>query len=565
METQVAKNSGRSVWVLGAVAVVMGLVLGAVAVVVLRPEASHAAVTLERADVSGDDPFSDSVTTGAVPVIEQPAVQAASAVRASLPADASTSVLVATGTAPGLYGGTGDAHVCDAAKLVSYLNDHQDKAQAFSEVLGITPEGIGDYVATLTPVVLISDTVVTNHGFKNGHATTLTSVLQAGTAVMVDPQGVPRVKCNCGNPLTPPQVVPSADWRLHGNAWDGYDTASVTGVVAGDAVTEFRVCHLRTGEIYTVPAGSTLTNGTPPPNIDGDYTIALRADYALTDPTSSADLAAGCPTAGLEGAVLVIRGTRATIDRVGQLGNMEGIVEGAPAGSPDFLAQMQRDLNGAVITVHPTNGATPEIVFAVVPSDTMLAGTVRLTDKGRSVAGDDCAAGVVATSGGSSASTTPTTSATTSTTTAAAPTPVAGTDLRSADWGNRTYHVSDDCQGPDITLRNGAWQDAQGLFGVRLAGVIYGDLTGDGQDDAVVMLECFAIGGNAYPATPNFVFTSNASGPVQLGDAFEGNKAAIVGNTVQTTDGVWGANDPRCCPSSYETTTWRYQNGAWVS
>ena len=90
-------------------------------------------------------------------------------------------------------------------------------------MLGITPEGIGDYVATLTPVVLLSDTVVTNHGFKNGHATTLTSVLQAGTAVMVDPQGVPRVKCNCGNPLTPPQVVPSDDWKVHGEAWDGFD------------------------------------------------------------------------------------------------------------------------------------------------------------------------------------------------------------------------------------------------------------------------------------------------------------------------------------------------------
>ena len=142
METQKVEST-RSTWVAVAVAVVFGLVLGAIGVVVFWPEdSSAAAVTLQRADAPGDDPFTDSVQTGAVPVIEQPAVQAASAVRADLPHEVKTSVLVATGTAPGLYGGTGDAHVCDAAKLVSYLHDHPDKAQAFSSVLGITPEGI---------------------------------------------------------------------------------------------------------------------------------------------------------------------------------------------------------------------------------------------------------------------------------------------------------------------------------------------------------------------------------------------------------------------------------------
>lgn len=277
MEAQQAGKSTRSAWVVGVVAVVAGVVLGAIAVMVFWPEDSGAeAVTLERADTPGDDPFTESVQTGEVPVIEDPAVDAASAVRADLPQDDATAVLVATGTAPGLYGGSGDVRVCDAAKLVSYLGDNPDKARAFSEVLGITPEGIGDYVGSLTPVVLMSDTLVTNHGFQDGRATALTSVLQSGTAVMVDAQGVPRVKCNCGNPLTPPQVVPTGDWDVRGDGWDGFDEASVTGIVAGDTVTEFTLCDLVTGKKFTVPVGSTLTDGTPPPNIDGDWTIELR-------------------------------------------------------------------------------------------------------------------------------------------------------------------------------------------------------------------------------------------------------------------------------------------------
>ena len=76
-----------------------------------------------------------------------------------------------------------------------------------------TPAGIGAYVDSLTPVVLTDDTLVTNHGYRDGHATTLPAVLQAGTAVMVDTLGVPRVKCNCGNPLTPPELVEAT---LHG-------------------------------------------------------------------------------------------------------------------------------------------------------------------------------------------------------------------------------------------------------------------------------------------------------------------------------------------------------------
>src|SRR5204863_5628304 len=138
------------------------------------------AVTLEPVASTGTDPFTSSVAVG--PVAIPARVQAITvATRKTLSANPKTHTLVATGTAPGLYGGTGDTHVCDQQQLVGFLQQHPDKAAAWAGVLGITTGNIASYVATLTPVLLTNDTLVTNHGYRNGHATTLRSVLQAGT------------------------------------------------------------------------------------------------------------------------------------------------------------------------------------------------------------------------------------------------------------------------------------------------------------------------------------------------------------------------------------------------
>lgn len=52
-----------------------------------------------------------------------------------------------------------------------------------------------------------ADTRVTNHGFADGRATEIQSILQAGTAVFVDDTGLPVVKCSCGNPLGRPAAL----------------------------------------------------------------------------------------------------------------------------------------------------------------------------------------------------------------------------------------------------------------------------------------------------------------------------------------------------------------------
>lgn len=108
------------------------------------------------------------------------------------------------GNTTGLYGGTLNNSSCDPQAMVAFLRVNPDKAAAWAGVQGITPADIPAYVADLTPLILHADTAVTNHGFSNGKATTVYSVLQAGTAILVDKFGVPRTLCYCGNPLTVP-------------------------------------------------------------------------------------------------------------------------------------------------------------------------------------------------------------------------------------------------------------------------------------------------------------------------------------------------------------------------
>jgi len=107
--------------------------------------------------------------------------------------------------------------MCDAEQLISFLKANDDKAKAWVEALNADPNlrwekgaltvaDIPAYVAKLTPTILRADTLVLNHGYKNGKPTYLNTVLQKGSAVMVDQYGVPRVRCYCGNPLATPKV-----------------------------------------------------------------------------------------------------------------------------------------------------------------------------------------------------------------------------------------------------------------------------------------------------------------------------------------------------------------------
>lgn len=167
---------------------------------------------LQPAAAQGPDPFTDSTAT--------PTATPAPVTRTQQPGR-SGGVRSISGGTPGLYGGTVRTSSCDVNRQIAHLTADRARGRAFAQVEGISQGSVPAYLRSLTSVVLRADTRVTNHGYRDGHATGYQSVLQAGTAVLVDNRGVPRVRCACGNPLTPARATGGGP-GTSGRPWSGY-------------------------------------------------------------------------------------------------------------------------------------------------------------------------------------------------------------------------------------------------------------------------------------------------------------------------------------------------------
>lgn len=246
--------------------------------IVTKDDTSSAGeIFLEPVSFTGADPFSDSIDTHN----DRTTSTTAPVIPTTAPADpdAESATRSVPGRWPGLYGGTRNAAECDPEQLVAFLDDNPEKARAWGGVLGVAPADIADYVDSLTPVILQRDTRVTNHGFRDGRATSLQSVLQAGTAVLVDRFGVPRVKCGCGNPLLEPERVPSTP-RYTGERWPTFSPANVINVSVDVEVTNLVLVNVAGGDPFTRPTG---TDGSE----DGDIVVDDLCSLFPDDPSCS--------------------------------------------------------------------------------------------------------------------------------------------------------------------------------------------------------------------------------------------------------------------------------------
>ncbi|GGT13149.1 hypothetical protein GCM10014713_02050 [Streptomyces purpureus] len=186
------------------------------------------AVTLQPATVPGPDPF----TASTVGVPAPPPKTPPPATGAARP-DAAPAMRAVSGATPGIYGGTRARGSCDIEKQVRLLAGDTAKAGAFARSAGIGDAAVADWLRGLTPVTLRVDTRVTGHGYRDGAATSYQAVLQAGTAVLVDQYGTPRVRCACGNPLRSPVAVPGA---AQGRPWPGYQPGQVVVITPTRAI-----------------------------------------------------------------------------------------------------------------------------------------------------------------------------------------------------------------------------------------------------------------------------------------------------------------------------------------
>uniref|UniRef100_UPI001585E0C4 DUF6777 domain-containing protein n=1 Tax=Streptomyces sp. TRM64462 TaxID=2741726 RepID=UPI001585E0C4 len=259
-----------------AVASLVGVLVAAVAlaVVLTRPDEAQAAVSAEPVSYEPPDGFTPNGSRAGA--VQQPPPQERHRF---------------AGSAPELYGGSGDRAVCDVELQIRHLTADRAKAEAFASVSPTTPEGIPAYLRGLTPVQLRLDTLVTNHGFRDGKARPYQAVLQAGTAVLIDEFGVPRVRCACGNPLDRPKV--DRPERVTGTTWPGFQASQTVVVVpAPTPVPTFTLIDVKTGEQIHRPHKKPATTGTPTPTKSPSPTTSPTDTPTTSEPPTSP----GCVT-----------------------------------------------------------------------------------------------------------------------------------------------------------------------------------------------------------------------------------------------------------------------------
>jgi hypothetical protein len=194
--------------------------------------------------------------------------------------------------------------------MVDYLTANPALGRAWAGAQGIPTGELGAYINSLTPVLLRSDTRVTNHGYSRGRATAHQSVLQAGTAVLVDQYGVPRARCACGNPLLPPRSV-STTPQYTGPKWEGFSPTNVTVVVQNTTVINvITLIDVTTGQPFGRPTGPRPGpdvpvpqpppgGQTPPPAGAGDFLLVEPPEQTITELASSWTVDARAGTARL--------------------------------------------------------------------------------------------------------------------------------------------------------------------------------------------------------------------------------------------------------------------------
>ncbi|MCL5736175.1 MAG: DUF4339 domain-containing protein [Actinobacteria bacterium] len=262
------------------------------------------AVTLPPITATPTSGAQSSTSSGVTQSTTTPTVAAQPVVLASYPGDT-----------PALYGGSKSKLIADKEQELAYLERNPLKARAFCEALNsdptlrwsggttVSPSQLRDYFAELTPLLLTRDTRVTNYGYRNGHPTPRQSVLQAGQLVLVDRYGVPRKRCECGNPLTPP-IASRRPPTYTGPRWPTFNPQTVIIIQQTTVViNNFTVININTGETFGRPPGTNGGSDGPPPS-----TPATSGGGGTTPGSGGTSGTTGPPATGASGGATTTTG-----------------------------------------------------------------------------------------------------------------------------------------------------------------------------------------------------------------------------------------------------------------
>jgi hypothetical protein len=337
-----------------ALLLVAAIVVGTIVIVGGSDDSASAAeVELQPVSSAGANPFMPSVGTDQSAVTPPPSATSAAG-----------NVTQYSGDLPGLYGGTRNVSSCDAEKMVVFLEQNPDKARAWAGALGISTTEIRTYVSGLTPVILRTDTWVTNHGYVDGVANEIPAVLEAGTAVLVDKYGYPVVKCFCGNPLTVPRVYRSPTYT--GTRWPAFTPTSIIIIQKTTVIIDtFTLVDPKTGTPFTRPAGSSGTRDGNAPNTTPPTTAPPTTAPATTLPAVTAPPTA--PPTVPQGPTLEEQ-EQAAANRVAQA-SQECYPFPAPiedsTGADTSFGDVTPDSFTITVVTHTTSGGTQTFIWRV--------------------------------------------------------------------------------------------------------------------------------------------------------------------------------------------------------
>ncbi|MEO8648589.1 MAG: hypothetical protein ABI539_05425 [Acidobacteriota bacterium] len=151
------------------------------------------------------------------------------------------------------------------------------------------------------------------------------------------------------------------------------------------------------------------------------------------------------------------------------------------------------------------------------------------------------------------------------------------TDIRKVDFKNFTYKAYCAGEAPEnVTVKNGEFLKETPMDGYvdrfyfNIYSVNYGDLTGDGRDEAIVLTVCNTGGTGNF--SEGFIYTFEAGKPklfsrIAGGDrAYGGLRSASIANGILTIE----SNDPgelgaSCCPESIITNQYRLRGGKLIA
>ncbi len=147
-------------------------------------------------------------------------------------------------------------------------------------------------------------------------------------------------------------------------------------------------------------------------------------------------------------------------------------------------------------------------------------------------------------------------------------TPSSASSLSAVNWANFTYSSSCYQNTQPFHTHNG--QAVNGPVHFVVYAPVYGDLTGDGQPEAVVPYRCSAADAGGERV---FVYSGTSSHPYLLGDLpLPDPKGAIANVTgisisneaLHLEGGGYSPTAPHCCPDLFIKTNYRWDKGKFV-